>query len=92
MEDRVTAGFTELMRQAPETAKVYLLRAKQDIDSSFGEGFAQRNPALVGAYMQTAAADFSAASGQRVYGSALDRIADALENLADAIREQGESG
>ena len=90
MEDRVTAGFTELMRQAPETAKVYLLRAKQDIDSSFGEGFAQRNPALVAAYMQTAATDYAGASNGKVFGSALDRIADALDNLADAIRERGE--
>lgn len=89
MEDRVTASFTELMRQASDAADAYLSRAAGDIDTTFGEGFAQRNPALVAAYMQTAAADFSAASNGKVFGSALDRIAEALEGIANAMRERG---
>ena len=74
-----------------DTAATYLSHAASDIDARFGEGFAQRNPALVAAYMQTAAADYSASSNAKVFGSALDRIADALESLADAIRERGET-
>jgi len=35
--------------------KTTLVRAKVDIDSVFGAGYAQANPALVGAYIQAAA-------------------------------------
>ena len=37
------------------TAHDYLLAAVRDIDAIFGKGYAAKNPALVGAYMQTAA-------------------------------------
>jgi hypothetical protein len=52
---------TEMLRQATMTAREYLLHAKRDIDDVFGDGYAEKNPDLVSAYMQTAAADYSTA-------------------------------
>jgi len=44
------------------TTNEYLSSAIKEIDSNFGEGHAKTHPELVGAYIQTCAIDFSAAS------------------------------
>lgn len=88
MDDRITASFDELLRQASMTAETYMSSAIREIDASFGAGYAKANPALVAAFMHTANSDFVAASNAKVYGSALDRIADSLDGLAHALRDQ----
>ncbi len=88
MEDRITASFDELLRQASMTADTYMSSAVREIDETFGKGFAKSNPTLVAAYMQAASADFAAASNGKIFASALDRIADALSDVAEAIREK----
>ena len=62
-------------------------RAESEYDT-FGAGHAKVNPALVAAFMQAATADFVAATHAKVYGSALDRIADSLDGVAQALRDQ----
>jgi len=52
--------FNTLMRQAPMTAQHYFLCAIENIDKEFGDGYAQEHPALLGAYIQTAALDYQA--------------------------------
>ena len=42
-------------RQSASQAHDWMLRAKIDIDSIFGEGYAQENPQLVGDYIKCAA-------------------------------------
>jgi hypothetical protein len=76
----------ELLRQAMMTAHDYMLRARCDIDEIFGPGFARDNPALVGAYMQTAARDY--ASGMLDNG--IDHLVSAIETLAHALDQQGD--
>jgi hypothetical protein len=71
------AGF--LMRQASSTAHDYMHRAIHDIDEEFGEGFAKAQPSLVGAYMQTAAADFAAC----FQADQLEQITEKLQAIAD---------
>lgn len=88
MEDRITASFDNLVSQASMTADTYMSSAVRKIDATFGDGFAKANPALVAAFMQVAAADFAAASNGKILGSAIDRIADALGDVAEALREQ----
>jgi len=58
MSDTPTAD--ELMRQAPETAALYLREAVKAIDAQFGAGYAVANPALVAAFMASCTADFKA--------------------------------
>lgn len=51
---------TLLMRQASMTAATYMTEAISTIDSRFGEGYAEKHPELVGAFMQASALDFLA--------------------------------
>jgi len=74
----VTADAGTLMRQAGETAGVYLHAAKEEIDMLFGDGYAVRHPELIGAFIQAAALDFQAAQ----INIAAQLIADALNALA----------
>lgn len=55
MEDK---KFDTLFNQAPMTANTYMLKAIESIDRAFGAGYAQSNPNLIGAFMQTCAMDF----------------------------------
>lgn len=68
-----------LMHQAADTAFHYLLRAEKDIDDHFGPGYAKAHPELMAAYMQTAAADFSATFG-------LQSIAENLAEIGGGIK------
>ncbi len=49
-----------LMKQAAQTAKVYLIAAIEAIDSQFGENYAKAHPELVAAFMHAAASDYAA--------------------------------
>lgn len=85
--DYVTANFTELMNQASDTAAVYLRRAITEIDKSFGEGFAEKNPNLVGAFMQAAASDLHGATLAKVIGAALQEVSRSIEQVSSAIEK-----
>jgi hypothetical protein len=52
----------QLMNQASTTSQTYMLDAIKYIDETFGEGYAVKNPSLVGDFMKTAALDFLAAA------------------------------
>ncbi len=54
----MSASATDLMRQAWKTAAEYMDHAKEEIDRTFGEGYAAKHPELVAAFMETAARDF----------------------------------
>lgn len=76
---------SDLMRQAMDTAHDYMLHAEHDIDEHFGAGFARQNPALMAAYMQTAATDFAATFGLQGVSESVGRVADAVGDVADAL-------
>ncbi len=59
--DRITNDATTLLRQAPMTAKTYLIEAIKAIDQALGDGYAEKHPALVSAFIQTCAMDFATA-------------------------------
>ena len=48
--------------------------ARQEIDRTFGDGYAAANPELVAAVMQSAASDYAA----QLIGSAIEHVAEAL--------------
>jgi hypothetical protein len=70
-----------LMRQASMTAYTYMRSAKDDIDAMFGEDYAKQHPELVGAYMQTTAANFAAT----FQGDRLEEIAGHLEAIFNVV-------
>lgn len=81
----ITADFDTLLRQASMTAEDYMRSAKRSIDETFGDGYAAKNPALVAAFMQTAATDFATSSNGKVFGDRLSDLARALETLAASL-------
>ena len=80
----ITADNTELMRQAPMTADVYLRAAVRCIDDVLGKGYAAQHPELIGAFMQTAAVDL----GASVVARALESVVSAIVDVAESNREQ----
>jgi len=54
----ITADYETMMRQAPMTAREYLLRAVRDIDEILGVGYAKAHPELIGTFLLTCAIDF----------------------------------
>lgn len=85
MNDYITGSFDSLMDGARDTAAAYMSSAKREIDQTFGEGYAAKNPSLVAAFMQAAAADMSAATIAKVHGAALQEIAESLRSIAQAL-------
>ena len=83
----ITASFDTLLKQASITANTYLINAKEDIDKTFGDGYAEKNPTLVAAYMKTAASDMNTSTIGKVFGSALLEIAEKLDAIASAIEQ-----
>ena len=57
----LTTDDDTLMQQAMITANRTMQRAVHDIDETFGDGYAQQHPELIGAYMKTATIDLGAA-------------------------------
>ena len=57
----ITADASTLLSQAPATIYNYLVEAKDSIDNVFGEGYAQKNPELVAAFIKASERDFSTA-------------------------------
>jgi hypothetical protein len=54
---KITASFETLMNQAPMTSNTYMKQAIIMIDEQLGEGFAKKNPELIGQFMRTCATD-----------------------------------
>ena len=85
----------ELVAAASMTAHEYMLNAVDFIDRIFGNGYAKKNPGLVGDFMKASALDFlvcfikndleTIAICQAGQANALDKIAEALEDHVEAL-------
>lgn len=84
MSDRVDASFEAIRVLAADAVEDYLTRAVRCIDKQFGEGFAQKNPDLVAALVNASVTENTSSTQAKVYASALDGIATALERIADS--------
>ena len=84
MPQHITADFHTLMDQAPGTAAVYLNEAIESIDKAFGEGYAKKNPSLVGAFIQASAMDMGHAVLAQQIRAGLESIA---ENISTTDME-----
>ncbi len=60
---------------------VYLDKAADVLNAKFGEGYAKKNPALMGTYMQTASHEFRTS----VWCKALWEISDSLNRIAEKL-------
>ena len=69
---------SEYFQFANQSAHDWFLKAVSAIDKAFGEGYAEKNPQLFGAYIQTCAIDFAANHGAEKLYAGLKLIADEL--------------
>ena len=60
---------------------VYLDKAEDVLNAKFGEGYAKKNPALMGTYMQTASHEFRTS----VWCKALWEISESLNRIAEKL-------
>jgi len=80
MADTLTTNFETLLRQGPMTAREYMREAVSSIDDSFGDGYAEKHPELVAAFMQTAILDLQGAV-------IAQQIREGVEEAASAIAQ-----
>lgn len=71
-----------LMDQAGPTVGHWLSQSVHEIDRTFGEGYAKKNPALIAAFIQAAALD-------QLTAHLTTRIADRIADLSRAVSEGG---
>jgi hypothetical protein len=84
----LTTDDYTLMQQAMITTNRTMQRAVHNIDETFGDGYAQQHPELIGAYMKTAAIDLGTAFIARAIEDTAGEIAGvakALEGIAGEI-------
>lgn len=60
---------------------VYLDKAEDVLNAKFGDGYAKKNPALMGTYMQTASHEFRTS----VWCKALWEISESLNRIAEKL-------
>ena len=66
-------------------ATAHLRAAKAAIDAEYGEGYAAANPALVGAFMQTAATAFNALAVGGALRDRLSLVAEEVSKISDEL-------
>ncbi|MDA3886344.1 MAG: hypothetical protein PF638_12185 [Candidatus Delongbacteria bacterium] len=77
---RITADGKTIMKQAHQTASVYLASAIKEIDKKFGRNYAKENPSLVASFMKVAASDANSVTTAQVIAEAIEEVAEALKN------------
>jgi len=86
-DDIVTGSNHTLMKQASDTAEIYLERAIRAIDEQLGKGFAEGHPELVVGFMQASATDYQASITAR----SLEKIANAIAGNTCALDRIGDN-
>lgn len=84
------ADWDTLLNQAWKTADTYMAHGRRCIDETFGEGYAEKHPELLAAFMNTSVRDFHTAAVIKVTGEAVESFAHRLEELASALRDRDE--
>ncbi len=87
----IRANFHTLMNQAPGTVGFYLTKAIDEIDRHFGDGYAKKNPALLGAFLQATALDFGVSVLAQQVRLGLQEIAGGLGEIARAIPQPADA-
>ena len=54
-KEKITASWAKIMEDGASAAEYYMSRAIESIDKKFGEGYAEKHPELIGAFMKASA-------------------------------------
>lgn len=77
------------MDQAGLTAGHWMKQSVEQIDGIFGDGYAKKNPALVAAFIQSAALDQQTSHLANTVCWRIDDIANSICTLAEAVVDHG---
>ena len=83
----ITASPATLMRQAPDTAGLYLGKVVECVDREFGEGYAKKNPELVAKMIEACARDFETA----IFRQGLDEFTETMGYISSRLGDVAES-
>lgn len=91
----ISGSWDQLVIDASATAHTYLSSAIRYIDEELGDGYAKKNPALIGQFMQVAGQDFVAAlqvsAKQELFFRKLEDAEDARRDARrDAARKDAQ--
>jgi hypothetical protein len=81
MENKISANYSELLRQAQSTVHDYMHNAVHNIDELFETGYAEQHPELVAAYMKVAMGDFNCSVTNKTIQELLPELILAIESL-----------
>ena len=79
--EKPTMSYDTAFENAANDPWVYLDKAADVLNAKFGEGYAKKNPAIMGTYMQTASHEFRTS----VWCKALWEISDSLNRIAEKL-------
>ena len=79
--EKPTMSYDTAFENATNDPWVYLDKAADVLNAKFGDGYAKKNPALMGTYMQTASHEFRTS----VWCKALWEISESLNRIADKL-------
>lgn len=79
--EKPTMSYDTAFENAANDPWVYLDKAADVLNAKFGDGYAKKNPALMGTYMQTASHEFRTS----VWCKALWEISDSLNRIAEKL-------
>lgn len=77
-----------LLRQASMTVNTYLIEGIKSIDEQFGEGYAEKHPELLCAFIKACAIDFNTSMRVAVTENSAAEIAQAIDKLGEALRSE----
>ena len=80
----IEADFQTLVNIAPVTIGKYMWEAIDYIDTSFGKGYAAKNPQLVAAFIQACNHDFIAAAFLKEVG---EIVSDFRSSIVEVIED-----
>ena len=83
----ITASSDTLMHQAGSTADEYFRAAIKNIDIQFGEGYAKKNPSLVGVMVTASAADFNNSVFTKELSEAIDGLSYSISEIASSMED-----
>lgn len=86
----IQGSFSDLDRQATQSAGGYLREAQRYIDECFGFGYAAKHPELVATFIQVANAEFCNSSMAKVMQDAFYKIAIGVRAIADHMERSGD--
>ena len=69
----------QLMHQAADTTEFYMRTGARRINEVFGNGYAEKNPQLIGDFMKAAATELATFSGLRKISESIDGLAESVD-------------